>query len=206
MEIIINFKTYKFGKDVLDLAKQMEKINKNIIIGVQPTDIYLISKNTELKVYSQHVDSIEPERATGFITPESVISAGAVGVFLNHSEHPIKFEILKKTIQRCKDVGLKTAVFASSLEESKKIEELNPNYLIYEPPELVAGNISVSNSKPEMIKKISKEIKMPFLVGAGIKTSEDVKKSIELGASGFAISSAITKSENPGEVLRELIK
>jgi triosephosphate isomerase len=47
-------------------------------------------------------------------------------------------------------------VFVKNLKEGKKIEKLNPDYLIYEPPELIEGNISVSVAKPEIIKKFSK--------------------------------------------------
>jgi triosephosphate isomerase (TIM) len=201
---IINFKTYKYGKDSLKLAKIIEKVSKEIIVGIQPSEIYFISENTKLKVYSQHVDFYEPERATGFLTPESLKSMGAVGVFLNHSEHPVNFEILKKTMNRCKKLNLKTAVFASDLSSAKKIEKLKPDFMIYEPPELVGGNISVSTSKPELIKKISRKIKVPFLVGAGIKTKEDIERSLEFGAKGIAVSSVITTAKNPEKKLRLL--
>ena len=83
-------------------------------------------------------------------------------------------------------------VFVSNLKQAKKIEELKPDYLIFEPPELVAGKKSVSKTKPELIKKISKNLKMKFLVGAGIHSREDVKKALELGAYGIAVSSALS--------------
>jgi triosephosphate isomerase (TIM) len=204
METIINFKTYNFGKKSLKLAKEIEKQNKNAIVGVQITDIYPISKNTKLQVYAQHSDCFTPGRATGFITPESIKGAGAVGVLLNHSEHPIDFPTLEKTIKRCKEIKLKTAVFASDLKASKKIESLKPDFLIYEPPELVAGNISVSDSKPEIIKQISGKIKLPVLVGAGIKTKKDIDVALSLGAKGIALSSAITTSKNPKKVMKQL--
>lgn len=203
--IILNLKTYKNGKDVLKLAKVIEKINKKIIVGVQPTDIRELSKKTKLKIYSQHTDYFKKGRNTGFILPEAIKSAGAEGTFLNHSEHKLPFEDLKKTIQRCKTLKLETLVFASNIKEAKKIEKLKPTYLVFEPPELVAGKISVSKAKPELIKKFSKNLKMNFLVGAGIKTKEDVKKSLELGASGVAVASAITKSNNPEKKLKELL-
>jgi triosephosphate isomerase len=47
---------------------------------------------------------------------------------------------------------------------------------------------------------------MKFLVGAGIHTGEDVKTALKLGASGFAISSAIVNAKNPGKKLKELLK
>jgi len=204
--IVINFKTYKQGESAIKLAKAIEKVNKNIIIGVQPTDIYEIAKVTKLRVYAQHVDYQKPGRNTGFILPEAVKKDKAKGVFLNHSEHKLKPRILKKTIKRCKQVGLKILVFAASLKEAKKIKKLKPDYLVIEPPELVGGKISVSKAKPELIKNIAKKLKYKFLIGAGIKTSEDIKIAMNLGASGIAISSAITKAKNPGKKLKELIR
>ena len=204
--VVINFKTYKQGKNVLKLAKAIERIDKGIIIGVQASDIMEIAKKTKLKVYAQHVDYMKVGRETGFILPESIKTDKAKGSFLNHSEHKLSFKILKKTIKRCQEVKLKTLVFASSLNEAKKIQKLKPDYLVIEPPELVAGKVSISKAKPEFIKNISKKLKMKFLVGAGIHSKEDVAVALKLGASGIAISSAITKAKNPAKKLRELIK
>ncbi|MDD5192369.1 MAG: triose-phosphate isomerase [Candidatus Nanoarchaeia archaeon] len=203
--VVINFKTYKQGKDAIELAKKIDKIDKNIIIGVQASDIYEITKATKLAVYSQHVDYEEKGRATGFILPEAVKKDKAVGSFLNHSEHKLSFDVLKGTMKRCKQAGLKTMVFASSVKEALKIEKLKPDYLVYEPPELVGGRISVSESKPDVIKKLSERIKMKFLVGAGIHNSEDVEIAVKLGAIGFAVSSAVVNAKEPEKKLRELI-
>lgn len=203
--IIINFKTYKQGKQVLKLAKQIEKIDKNIIIGVQAPDIYELTKKTKLKIFSQHVDYQKPGRQTGFILPEAIKQDRAKGTFLNHSEHPLKLDIIKKTIQRCKQLKLKTAVFASNLKQAQQIKKLKPDYLIIEPPKLVAGKKSISQEKPELIKNISKKLKTKFLVGAGIHSNEDIKTAMKLGASGIAISSAITKAKNPAKKLKEFL-
>ncbi|MFH1365749.1 MAG: triose-phosphate isomerase [archaeon] len=204
--IVINLKTYKQGEKVLKLAKIIEKIDKDIILGVQTSDIYEVAKKTNLKIYSQHVDYEKKGKATGYVLPEAVKKDGAVGSFLNHSEHKLSFDILKKTIKRCKQTGLKTMVFASSIKEATRTEKLKPSYLIYEPPELVGGKISVSKEKPELIKKIKNKMNMKFLVGAGIHTREDVITACNLGAAGIAVSSAITKAKNPGKKLKELIK
>jgi triosephosphate isomerase len=203
--IVINLKTYQQGKSAVKLAKTLEKVDKNIILGVQASDVYEITKTTKLKIYAQHVDYFEPGRNTGFILPEAVKKDKAIGTFLNHSEHPLKFSILKKTIKRCKETNLKTMVFAKDLKQAKRIQKLNPDYIIIEPPELVAGTKSISQEKPELIKNISKQLKIPLLVGAGIHTKQDIQTAIKLGASGIAMSSAITKSKNPAKKLRELV-
>jgi triosephosphate isomerase len=202
--VIVNFKTYQQGKKAIELAKKIERVNKNIIVGVQASDIYEIAKATKLRIYSQHVDFFKPGRHTGYILPEAIKKDGAKGTFINHSEHPLKFSILKKTIKRCKKLNFKTAVFAKNLTEAKKIKKLKPDYLIIEPPELVGGKVSVSKSKPDLIEKIAKELKTKFIVGAGIHTREDAKIAMKLGASGIAISSAITNAKNPEKKLREL--
>jgi len=204
--IVINFKAYKQGKQAIELAKQLQKVSKDVIIGVQATDIYEIVKSTKLRVYSQHVNYEKKGKATGFILPEAIKKDGAVGSFLNHSEHKLSFNVLKKTMKRCKQIGLKTMVFASSVSEALKIEKLKPDYLIYEPPELVGGEISVSKSKPEIIKKIKNKLKMKFLVGAGVHTKEDVKIAMKLGASGITVSSAVCGARNPEKKLREMMK
>ncbi len=203
---VINLKTYKQGKSAIKLAKAIEKVDKNIIVGVQASDIHEIAKATRLKVYAQHVDYQKPGRHTGFIMPEAVKRDKAAGTFLNHSEHKLKLRILKKTIKRCRKVGLKTLVFAASLKEARKIKRMKPNYLVIEPPELVAGKKSVSKSRPGLIKNIAKKLKCRFLVGAGIHTNEDVKIAMKLGASGIAVSSAITKAKQPAKKLRGLLK
>lgn len=204
--VIINFKTYKQGKAAIKLAKDIEKVDKKAIIGVQDSDIEEIAIKTKLKVFSQHVDPFKPGRHTGYVIPEAVKKDGAIGTFLNHSEHKLDFKVLKETIKRCKGIGLKTAVFAASLNEAKKIKKLKPNYLIIEPPELVGGKISVSKAKPNLIKNIAKKLKRQFIVGAGIHSREDVKIAMKLGASGIAASSAIIKAKNPEKKLRELLE
>jgi triosephosphate isomerase len=202
--IIINFKTYKQGKGNLKLAQIIKKFDKNIIIGVQASDIKEIATKTKLRVFAEHVDFYESGRHTGYILPEEVKKDLASGTFLNHSEHKLDFKIIQKTVKRCKEVGLKIAIFASNLKEAKKIKSLKPDFLIYEPPELVAGNISVSKAKPNLIKKIANSLKYPFLVGAGIHTKEDVEIAVKLGASGVAISSAVVTARDPKIVLKKL--
>lgn len=203
--VVINLKTYQFGKDALKLAKIIESVDKNILICAQSSDIYRISKETKLKVYAQHVDFAMPGRNTGFILPEAVKSNGAVGICLNHSEHPLDFKEIELSVKRSKELNLKIMLFAKDVSQAKKLEKLNPDYIIIEPPELVSGKVSVAEAKPELIKKIRRELNGKFLVGAGIHSNKDVEVSMKLGASGVALSSAVTKSKIPKKVLMELL-
>src|SRR5690606_11132436 len=99
--IIINFKNYKKGKETVKLAKLVKKHLPGAVVCVPVADLHDVSK-TGIKTFAQHVDAAEPGRGTGFITAESVRSEGASGTLLNHSEHPLPFDVLKKSIERCK--------------------------------------------------------------------------------------------------------
>ena len=89
--VVINLKTYQQGEKAVKIAKEIERVDRNIILGVQASDIYEISKSTKLKIYVQHVDYYEPGRNTGYILPEAVKKDGAIGTFLNHSEHKLSY-------------------------------------------------------------------------------------------------------------------
>lgn len=203
--VVVNFKTYAFGEAVVKMAKAIEKFDKNIIVGVQATDVHAVYSLTSLPVFIEHVDAIVPGRNTGFISPEAAYSVGAKGVFLNHSEHKLDFRVLRETVKRCREVGLTVLIFAGSLREAKKVKKLKPDYLVYEPPELVSGKVSVSSAKPGIIKKIAQELNYPFLVGAGVKTKVDVDLAIQFGAKGIAVSSAITKARDVKKALKKLL-
>ena len=203
--VVVNFKTYKQGANVLKLAKNLEKVDKKVIFGVQACDVKGVSKIVKNPVYVQHVDWQKPGRGTGFILPEAVKADGAKGVFLNHSEHKLKWGVLKKTVKRCREVGLKVLIFASDLKAARRVKKLGPDYLVVEPPELVGGKISVSKAKPEFISDIAKKLKCDFLVGAGIKNGDDVRKAVELGAIGVAVASGVVEARNPGKALRDLV-
>ena len=202
--VVVNFKTYKQGAGVLRLAKALGKVDRKVIFGVQASDVVEVVGIVKNPVYVQHVDYREVGKNTGFVLPEAVGADGAVGVFLNHSEHKISFKDLEKSVDRCRKVGLKVLVFAGSLGEARKIKKLKPDYLVVEPPELVGGTKSVSSVKG-YVKKLADGLKCDFLVGAGIKNGDDVRKAIELGASGVAVASGVVLARSPGKALKDLI-
>ena len=214
--IIVNFKTYKesTGDNAIKLAEICNKTAKetktSIAIAVQSTDIYRISKIVSIPVLSQHIDAVDFGKNTGFLLPESVKQAGAEATLLNHSEHRLDFDLLKKSIQRAKQAGLKTIVCAKSTEETKNVANLNPDFIAIEPPELIGTKISISEARPEVIsnsvkavKSINKKIKV--LCGAGIHNKEDVKKAVELGADGILVAVGVVKARNQESALKDLV-
>ena len=215
--LFINFKTYEegTGKNALELVKVLEEVAEvsqiKIIPVVQATDIKEAAGASKLEIWVQNVDPVTFGAHTGSILPESVLEDGAVGTFLNHSERKFRnSESLKQTVERCSQLGLKTLVFASNLEELGIISSFNPTLVAYEPPEFIGSTTaSVTSAQPDIILKvveIAKTHNLPLIVGAGIHSKEDVKKSLELGATGIAVAKDILKAQNPREELLDLIE
>lgn len=205
--IIINFKNYKFGKSALELARTIEIYCSKAIVSVPCTDIYEITKNTSLPVFAQHVDSFEPGKSTGALIPEILETAGAKGSLLNHSERPVSFNIIKKTINRCHDLDFKIIVCVSSLSEAKKIKKLQPFGIAFEDPQLIASGKSITYQKTHEVKEFAELLKdsgIVSLCGAGISSSEDVKSALALGCTGVLVASTVANSQYPEKFLKEI--
>ncbi len=212
--LVINFKTYKeaTGRNALRLAKiceevQEEHLELEIIVSPQFTDLSAIGE-LKLKTFAQNMDPVEPGRNTGHVTPLS-ISSFADGTMLNHSEKKMSLEDVEKCVKMAQEYLLETLCFAKDLEESKQTLKFEPDYIAYEPPELVGGTISVSEAKPDILGKFVKMVKklnpnVRALCGAGINKAQDVSKAVELGADGVALSSAFVKSKNPKQFLTQV--
>jgi triosephosphate isomerase len=214
--ILLNFKTYPetTGKKALALAKKLEKVHSvkyELVIAPSLPTLEEVVEGTSLPVFSQHADPAKLGAYTGKIAPAELKKIGVKGTLLNHSERKIPFSILKKIVAECKKQKLRIVICASSLEEVKKVASLSPDYLAYEPPELIGGKISVTKAKPEIIaravqlvKKINPKIKV--LCGAGVQTKEDVQKAVQLGAKGVLIGHAVPKAKNPVQFLRKMLE
>ena len=215
--VFINFKTYEQGTGVnaLSLAEILEEVAHvtqiKIIPVVQAGDVKEVTEVSTLEIWVQHVDSVEFGAHTGSILAEAVQEDGAVGTFLNHSEHKFaKFEDLEGASKHAREVGLKTLIFAANLNELEKILPLNPSFAAYEPPELVGSTkTSVAESKPDVISKAYEAARLkeiPLIVGAGVKSQEDIRTSLRLGAVGVAVASDVVKAEDPKKELLDLLQ
>lgn len=212
---IVNFKTYpeSTGERAVILAKMIGESaqNSNIetVICPQAVDVRWIIDQTQVTVWAQHVDVYSEGQSTGWLPPQVAKAVGFEGTLLNHSEHKLEKHMLEEIIHLCSQVGLKTLVFAASQEEALEVAKFKPDFIGYEPPELIASKTtSVAQSRPETIRKIVDLIPdIPILVGAGVKSTEDVRVSLQLGAKGIgAVSSAIILSEDPKSKIDELLQ
>lgn len=210
--IVVNFKTYKeaSGEKALSLIRDVCEVAKKtgveIVVCLQGVDLRKAISLSDCPFWAQHVDPAPRGRSTGWLPAEVAKEAGAQGTLLNHSEHKLSVGVLGETMVRCKSVGLKTIVLADSLEEAKIVAKYEPDWIGYEPPELIASKeTSVARAKPQIIEEVVRVVpNVPILVGAGVKDTEDVRVSLKLGARGVVVSSAVVLAQNPKEVLFNL--
>ncbi len=211
-KIFINFKHYEnaVGFNVTKLLDEFSNIKEqdNIFYCLSPIDLRLNEKYKNLNIFAQGVNASGYGAFTGSISIESLKSIGINGTILNHSENRIDPNLIQKIVEKSKKLNFTVVLCAENLDEIKKYSLLRPDYIAYEPPELIGGTISVSSSKPDIIEDAAKicHEKTDLLVGAGIKTSEDVSKSIELGASGVLVASGIIRNAKPINTLISLME
>jgi len=105
---------------------------------------------------------------------------------------------------------LKTVVCASTLSEVRKVALFKPDFIAYEPTELIGGEISVTQAKPdiivkavELVKSLSRRTKV--LCGAGVHNKEDLGQALVLGCSGVLIGHSVPKARDPKKFLEEML-
>jgi len=201
------------GKKALDIAKGAEKVSEEtgvrVVLCPPHTELYRISSSTSVDCWAQSADAVELGAYTGAIPLEAIMEAGARGVLLNHSEKPLKVWELAYLAEKARSLSLETCVCASSLQAVSACIGVKPSYIAYEPPELIGGDISVTEAKPEVVKKAvdlvnSRDSSIAVLCGAGVKKAEDVSKAIELGTIGVLVASGVVASNDPYAKLMEL--
>jgi len=215
--IFVNFKTFERGTGTraLSLIQIIEEVaglsGIKIIPTVQASDVKEAVAASKLEIWVQNIDPVTYGAHTGSILPEAVFEDGASGTFLNHSEAKTgDFEKLKTAVLRASEVGLKTLVFASDARELAQVVTLGPTYASYEPPELIGSKeISVAQAHPDIISEaweICKSAGVPLIVGAGVHSRDDVKKSLELGAVGVALATDVVAAADPRAELMDLVE
>ncbi len=215
--IIINFKNYLeiSGPKSLQLSYIAQEVAKefNISIFISPPNpsISQICNSISIPVICQHLDNVQLGASTGFFIPEIAKSFGAHGSLINHSEHRIDSSDIEGLVKRLKKLDMKSIVCARSSDEIGNFAKFAPEYIAIEPPELIGSGKSVSMEDPDIIIRSVKEVQKysnysKLICGAGITTKDDVKKAMELGATGILVASGIVKSTSWKDKLDELVE
>ena len=219
--LIINYKAYKEGFiNGLNIAEYSNELSKNSGVNIIVSPPFTILRDTAkiTKTIAQGMNEVDPGAFTGHVTWFELKQAGAAGTLLNHSENrytsskngQLDYAAIKIAVDKCTAAGLETYVCVQNMDEAKEILKMNPTGIAYEPPELIGGDISVSNSKPDIVKEFCSLIKESSnslaLIGAGIKGKEDAEKSVELGSDGLLVASGILKTNDYKSVINDLVE
>lgn len=213
--IIVNFKNYPeiLGEGSVRLARAVEKaaymFDVEGIVSPPIPMLALVASNTEVRVYSQSVDSETGGMTTGRILPEAVKAAGASGTLLNHSESKRTPAELRNLVPRVVSMGIEVCLCAESTREAVDLSSLGTRYLAIEPPELIGSGVAVSRAKPELVERTVSAVKKAgyhgkVLCGAGIVSGDDVARAVELGAEGILVASSVVKAPDWESKVREL--
>lgn len=207
----INFKAYaeSTSANALKILRGIERESiptERIVIVLNPLDSLMETKITK---FIQSAEPLDPGPFTGHVPIGILKEYGYSGVMLNHSEHRIEREKIGMSVAMATRMGLKTIVCAADLKEIEGIRDFNPDFIAYEPPELIGGDVSVSTAKPQIIEaavELLKGTSSKLVVGAGIKSRDDVRISRTLGAQGVLVASGVVKSPNPIRVIAEMME
>ena len=219
--LIINYKAYEeaFSRG-LEIARYSKEISDKSGVSIIIAPPFTMLKDTKslVKTIAEGMDENDPGAFTAHITWFELKSAGVAGTLLNHSEErysyakggEIAYDKLKEAVDKCKAAGLETYVCVQNIDEAKEVVKMKPTGIAYEPPELIGGTVSVSNSKPEIVKEFCTLVKTGSdslaLIGAGIKGREDAEKSVELGSDGLLVASGILKTDDYKSVIADLVR
>lgn len=209
--ILINFKIYKetFGDKAVELARIIkevaDKYKIRIVLSASALDAWRL-KELGLEIWLQNVDEYAEGKHSGWVSMEQAMAVGICGSLLNHSENEKPKGTVQKIIKnKPKDFAIMTC--AKSVGQIDWINRAKPDYILYEPPELIGSPTDSVASRPESIKKaVEKSTNCQLIVGAGVKSAKDVKVAIDLGAKGVGLASAFVLGKNPKEVLEDIAK
>lgn len=211
----IGLKGYAWGAEAVRLARAADRLGRELEVTVifdpQHVDIPAVARATRhVAVFAQHMDPVAAGRGAGYVLPEAIREAGAVGTMLNHSERRMTLADIHRAIRRAHEVGLATMVCADSPEEAAAVALLGADIVLAEPPELIATSRSAAT---EMRGFVEQAVAMvgridPGIIvmcGAGVQTPDDVARMVGLGVGGTGSSSSILRAADPIAQMEALI-
>lgn len=213
--IVVNFKTYASasGATAETLAVAMEAHSNGparMVAVVSAFDLEAVRRAApSLEVWSQHLDPVGQGGFTGWLEPKTAMHRGAQGTIINHAEHKVEMDHVKRLLPQLPD-SFPVCGCAADLEEAKSLAEMGPTFIAVEPPELIGGDISVTTADPSIVSDTVAVVKatnpdVRVLCGAGVKNGQDVATAIKLGAEGVLLASGVTKASDVASVLNDLV-
>lgn len=212
----IGLKGYAWGAEAVRLAVEADRLavelGVTIVFDPQAVDIPAVAAaTTRILVFAQHMDPAPPGRGVGAVLAEALRAAGAVGTLLNHSEMPLTRDVLRVSVERARQAGLATLVFADSPAQAAAFARLGPDIVLAEPPALIASGVSVGDVMSTFVADAVAAVRrvdprILVMSGAGINRPADVERVMALGLDGTGSSSGILKAADPIATMRLMLE
>ncbi len=213
---VINCKNYEevAGDKIIKLVRTAERISRRFRVKIAiapPQHLIGVVAGSSIPILAQHIDGSGVGSTTGFMIPELLKKSRVRGSLINHSEHRVSSNEVKRAVLKLKELKMMSIVCVKDVAEARRYAKLEPDYIAIEPPELIGSGKAVSKEKPELITKASSAVKSAgnktrLLCGAGIVSGEDVEKAVELGSRGILVASGIVKSKDWSSAISEFAR
>ena len=212
MFVLVNLKAY--AADPIEIASVAHEVadESGVRIAVAPQTAHLERvAETEVETWAQHVSPVDHGSHTGSALAEAVADAGAVGTLINHSEKRLKLADVDGLVAAAERAGLETVVCANNPKQVGAAAALGPDAVAVEPPELIGGDVSVSQADPDIVEDAvaaaeAVDDSVNVLCGAGVSTGEDLTAAGDLGAEGVLLASGVAKADDPRAALADLVE
>ena len=211
MFVLVNLKAYPSDPVGIATAARDVAAESDVRIAVSPQAAHLERvAETGVETWAQHVSPVEHGSHTGSTLAEAVADAGAVGTLVNHSERRLRLADIDGALDAADRADLETIVCANNPPQVGAAVALDPDGVAVEPPELIGGDVSVSQADPDIVENAvdaaaAVDDSVDVLCGAGISSGEDLVSAGDLGASGVLLASGVAKADEPKEALADLV-
>jgi triosephosphate isomerase (TIM) len=194
-----------------DLARAGREIGVAVAIAPAGPDLAAVASSVSIPVLAQHVDAVDAGASTGFVPAAAIAAAGARGSLVNHSEHSLGERQVGEACARLAEARLSAVVCARDPATAGRLAVFGPPYVAIEPPELIGGRRAVSTARPRIVSDGVRAVHAVspgthVLCGAGIHGRRDVRRSLELGAEGVLVASAVALARRPRTVIDDLLR
>lgn len=190
--IVVNFKRYVTEEQAISLAQICKRVNDElgvrIVICPQLVDLQSCIE-TGIDCWTQKYE------------PTAV---GHQGTLLNHSDYKLDYETIEQTFIEIESGEI--CICCNSVKEGVHVADLRPNFIAYEPEELIGSTEkSVSSIHSEDIGELIRNVDVPVLIGAGIHSPADIRSGLKMGAKGVLLATSVVKATDPEAELRKLV-
>lgn len=215
--VVVNFKAYpeSIGPPGTELARVCDEVSRSsgasIVVCPPATELWRVRAEVRIPLWGQAADAVEPGGRTGHVTLDMLAAAGASGLLINHSERKLQIAEIQWLVDRARRLGLESCVCTNNTPVSRACAALGPDYVAVEPPELIGGDVSVTTASPEVVRSSVEEVRrvspgVRVLCGAGVKSGEDVRRAIELGAQGVLLASGVVRARDRRAALLDIVR